>query len=76
MAERVGLQICLEKTEYMSNQKDAPENIATKYGNIKRGPKFKYLREMVHASGLEKDAHSQTGKLKDYQNIRDDCKHL
>ncbi|KAK7792046.1 hypothetical protein R5R35_001680 [Gryllus longicercus] len=31
-AEKAGLQISYEKTEYLTNRKDAPRQITTKYG--------------------------------------------
>lgn len=43
----------------MSNQKDAPENIPTKYGDIERVHKFNYLAEIMQAYGIEKEAHKQ-----------------
>lgn len=57
VAEKVGLQISFEKTEYMSNVKSAPKSLNTKYGKIKRVHQFKYLGEIIHESGLEKFAN-------------------
>lgn len=59
MAEKFGLLFSFEKTEYMLNQKDAPEKIITKYGDIERVHEFKYLGEVIQSNGLEKEAHKQ-----------------
>lgn len=57
IAEKVGLQISFEKTEYMANLKHAPKFLNTKYGKIKRVHQFKYLGEIIQESGLEKIAN-------------------
>ena len=56
-AEKVGLQISFEKTEYMTCLKTAPKYMNTKYGRIKRVSQFKYLGEIIQESGLEKAAN-------------------
>lgn len=56
IAEMAGLQISYEKTEYMTNRKDAQRHITTKYGKIKRVNKFKYLGELILPNALDKEA--------------------
>lgn len=58
-AQKVGLQISFEKTEYMSNQREAPKCLNTKYGKINRVHKFKYLGEIIQPNGLEGEANNQ-----------------
>jgi len=55
-AEKAGLQISYEKTEYMTNRKDASKHITTKYGKIKGVNKFKYLGELIQPNALDKGA--------------------
>lgn len=55
-AEKAELQISYEKTEYLTNRKDAPRQITTKYGKIKRVNKFKYLGELIQPNALDKEA--------------------
>lgn len=57
VAERVRLQISFDKTKYMTCIKQAPKVLKTKYGNIKRVCRFKYLGEIIQESGLEKSAN-------------------
>ena len=56
IAEQTGLQISFEKTEVMTNIKDAPAKLQTKYGQINRVEKFKYLGEIIMQNGLDKEA--------------------
>lgn len=57
VAEKVGLQISFEKTEYMTCNKQAPKFLNTKYGEIRRVSQFKYLGEIIQENGLEKAAN-------------------
>lgn len=57
IADKVGLQISFEKTEFMTCLKTAPKFLNTKYGKIRRVSQFKYLGEIIQESGLEKDAN-------------------
>lgn len=56
IAEQTGLQISFEKTEVMTNIKEAPPKLWTKYGEINRVDKFKYLGEVIMKNGLDKEA--------------------
>lgn len=51
-AEKVGLQISFEKTEFIG-RKINTEKLETKYGNINRVPHFKYLGEYIEPNGAE-----------------------
>uniref|UniRef100_A0A8D8ZXX3 Reverse transcriptase domain-containing protein n=1 Tax=Cacopsylla melanoneura TaxID=428564 RepID=A0A8D8ZXX3_9HEMI len=63
-AEKTGLLISFEKTEYMTNIKDAPHYLHTNHGEIKKVDKFKYLGEIIQKNGLEKEANkARTRKM-------------
>ena len=62
IAEKVGLQVSFEKTEYMTCLKTAPKYMNTKYGKIKRVSQFKYLGEIIQDTGLEKEANQVRGQ--------------
>lgn len=55
IAEKSGLQISFEKTEYITNVNDAPKTMKTKYGKINRVTKFKYLGEIIEANASDKE---------------------
>uniref|UniRef100_A0A8D8RIQ9 Craniofacial development protein 2 n=2 Tax=Cacopsylla melanoneura TaxID=428564 RepID=A0A8D8RIQ9_9HEMI len=57
VAEKAGLQISFEKTEYIADVIQAPKQMKTKYGKINRVPKFKYLGEIIQPNGLDKEAN-------------------
>uniref|UniRef100_A0A8D9AQU5 Reverse transcriptase domain-containing protein n=1 Tax=Cacopsylla melanoneura TaxID=428564 RepID=A0A8D9AQU5_9HEMI len=57
MAERTGLQISFEKTEYLTSVKEAPKQMVTKYGKINRVSKFKYLGEIIEANASDKEGN-------------------
>ncbi|KAI5734809.1 hypothetical protein M8J77_010675 [Diaphorina citri] len=57
IAEKTGLQISFEKTEYITDVEKAPKQIKTKYGQINRVAKFKYLGEIIQPNGLDKEAN-------------------
>lgn len=52
-AEKVGLQISFEKTEFFATQTTI-NILNTKYGKINRVKHFKYLGEVIQPTGLEK----------------------
>ena len=54
-AQKVGLQISYEKTEFMCTKLNI-QNLNTKYGKINRVNQFKYLGEIIEPSGKEKMA--------------------
>ena len=56
-AQRVGLQISFEKTEYITCNKEAPSYMKTKFGKIRRVPHFKYLGEIIQENGIETKAN-------------------
>ncbi|KAL1460740.1 hypothetical protein WDU94_012692 [Cyamophila willieti] len=56
-AEKAGLQISFEKTEYITDMDGAPREMKTKYGVIKKVTKFKYLGEIITPNGLDKEAN-------------------
>lgn len=57
IAEKSGLQISFEKTEYITSVNTAPTYMETKYGKIKKVLKFKYLGEINQPNGLDKEAN-------------------
>ena len=46
-AEKTGLQISFEKTKILTNVKNPPKKIKTKYGKIQVSKSFKYLGELI-----------------------------
>lgn len=52
-AEKVGLQISFEKTEFFCSKTEIT-SLKTKYGKINRVPYFKYLGEFIEPTGTEK----------------------
>lgn len=54
-AEKAGLQISFEKTEYITNVKSAPKQLRTDYSKINKVEKFKYLGEIVKFSRSERE---------------------
>ncbi|KAI5714466.1 hypothetical protein M8J77_000221 [Diaphorina citri] len=56
-AEKARLQISFEKTEYLTNVREAPNHMHTKYGQIKKVPKFKYLGEIIEPNALDKEGN-------------------
>ncbi|XP_025830255.1 uncharacterized protein LOC112905593 [Agrilus planipennis] len=63
-AERAGLLISFEKTEYMTNVEQGPKFLETIYGKIKKVAKFKYLGEIIQSNGLDKEANmARTRKM-------------
>ena len=64
-AEKTGLQISFEKTQYMNiDARDPTWKMKTKYGNIKRVKEFKYLGETLTPNGNEKTAIEGRAKKK------------
>ncbi|KAI5746185.1 hypothetical protein M8J77_000906 [Diaphorina citri] len=57
VAEKTGLQISFEKTEFISSNTKAPKEMKTKYGTINRVEKFKYLGEIIQANASDKEAN-------------------
>lgn len=55
-AEKAGLQISFEKTEFITNIKPAPRQLEVNQGIIKRVDKFKYLGEWIEPNMSEKAA--------------------
>lgn len=65
IAEKVGLQISFTKTMFISNIKTAPKKMKTKYGDIQKTDKFKYLGELIEQNVSEKEAiKSRVHKMK------------
>lgn len=56
-ATKAGLHISFEKTEYMTDWKETPKYMETKFGRIKKATKFKYLGEIVQPNALDKEAN-------------------
>ncbi|KAL1451182.1 hypothetical protein WDU94_003467 [Cyamophila willieti] len=57
VAEKAGLEISFEKTEYITDVDQAPKQMKTKYGKINRVPRFNYLGEIIQPNGLDKEAN-------------------
>lgn len=62
IAGKTGLQISYEKTEYMENKHKKEKYMKTKYGNIKRVDKFKYLGEWIQPNGLDETSNIERVK--------------
>ena len=54
-AEKAGLQISFEKTEYITNMKNALKQLRTDYGKINKVEKFKYLGKIVQFCRAERE---------------------
>ncbi|KAI5720012.1 hypothetical protein M8J77_000651 [Diaphorina citri] len=64
IAEKTGLQISFEKTEFITTIKRAPKQMKTKYGVINKVEKFKYLGEIIQANAMDKEAnHKRVNKM-------------
>lgn len=57
VAEKTGLRVSYEKTEYIEYKHDKEKHLETRYGDIKRADKFKYLGEWIQPNGLDKEAN-------------------
>lgn len=52
IAQKTGLQISYEKTQYMERRPENKLSLITKYGKITQVKHFKYLGETIQSSGL------------------------
>lgn len=64
LAAKTGLKIAFNKTEFISNIKDAPQSITIGQQDIKQSKRFKYLGEIITPDGSEVPAiESRCAKL-------------
>lgn len=59
VSEKAGLKISFEKTKYMTNVKNSPRSMITKYGRINKVNIFKYLGEFIQTNALDKTANRE-----------------
>lgn len=59
IAQKAGLQISYDKTQYMERRPENKSPLITQYGEITQVPHFKYLGEIIQSSGLNRIANEQ-----------------
>lgn len=65
IAEKTGLKVSYEKTEYMEYRHHEERHMKVEHGTVKRTDKFKYLGEWIQPNGLDKEANKARARKLD-----------